>query len=55
VIVPKNRGGLSQLQHATEADKPILGHLMWVAAEVARREGLKDGFRIVVNDGPQGR
>jgi histidine triad (HIT) family protein len=45
---------LTQLQHATPADKPLLGHLMWVAAEVAKKEGLQEGFRIVINDGPNG-
>jgi histidine triad (HIT) family protein len=55
VIVPKVRGRLSQLSKATEEDKPLLGHLMWAAAEVARREGLgESGFRIVINDGKQG-
>jgi histidine triad (HIT) family protein len=54
LIVPKEKGGLTQLQHATEADKPLLGHLMYVAALVARQEGLQQGYRLVVNDGPQG-
>lgn len=54
LVVPKVRGGLSQLQKATESDKAILGHLMWVAAEIARKEGLQEGYRVVINDGPQG-
>lgn len=54
LLVPKVRGGLSQLQFATEADKPLLGHLMWAAAEIARKEGMKEGWRLVVNDGKGG-
>lgn len=55
IVVPKVRGGLSQLSKATLEDRAIMGHLMYVAAEVARKEGLSDGFRIVVNDGPKGK
>jgi histidine triad (HIT) family protein len=28
-----------------------LGHLMWVAAEVARDAGVDEAFRLVVNNG----
>jgi histidine triad (HIT) family protein len=38
----------------TAADGPLLGRLFAVAAEVARSEGLDDGFRLVVNTGPDG-
>ena len=52
VLIPKNKDGLTQLSRADERHKAILGHLMWVAAEVARREGLgESGWRLVVNDG----
>ena len=45
-------GGTDQ---AEEADRPLLGHLMYAAKLVAKREGLdKTGFRIVVNDGEEG-
>lgn len=54
LIVPKKCGNLTGLSTATEADKPILGHLMYVASVVAKREGLEKGFRIVVNDGENG-
>lgn len=55
LVVPKTRGSLSGLSSATVADKATLGHLMFVAAEVARLEGIdKSGFRIVVNDGKEG-
>jgi histidine triad (HIT) family protein len=32
----------------------LLGHLLWSAAEIARAEGLSDGYRIVVNTGNDG-
>lgn len=38
-----------------EADEPLLGHLMVVAAKIARDEGVaEDGYRLVVNCNPAG-
>jgi diadenosine tetraphosphate (Ap4A) HIT family hydrolase len=51
VIIPKSRDGLSMLSRADTRHEPLLGHLMWVAAEVARRENLEEGWRLVVNNG----
>jgi len=31
-----------------------LGRLLYTAKLVAKQEGLAEGFRIVINDGPQG-
>ncbi|MEW5306691.1 MAG: hypothetical protein WDW36_009140 [Sanguina aurantia] len=54
LVIPKVRGNLSRLSKATEADKALLGHLMYVAQLVAKQENLEAGFRVVVNDGPLG-
>jgi histidine triad (HIT) family protein len=55
LVIPKNKDGLNRLSSAREDHKPLLGHLMYVAQQVAHQEGLgKDGFRVVVNDGPNG-
>jgi histidine triad (HIT) family protein len=52
VIVPKDRAGLTHLHKMSKEHKALVGHLMWVASEVARQEGLvEDGYRIVINDG----
>jgi histidine triad (HIT) family protein len=32
----------------------LLGHLHWVAAEIARNKGLNKGYRVVVNTGEDG-
>ena len=37
--------------HKIKEDKDLLGHLMWVAGEVAREMGVEDSFRLVVNNG----
>ena len=35
---------------ASAEDKALLGHLMWVCAEIARSEGIdNDGYRLVTN------
>lgn len=36
----------------TEASGPLLGRLFAVAADIARREGLDGGWRLVTNVGP---
>ncbi|CAM9671796.1 unnamed protein product [Phaeothamnion confervicola] len=54
LVIPKHRDGLTQLSKATPAHEPLLGHLMYVAQLVAKQEGLDNGFRVVVNDGPEG-
>jgi histidine triad (HIT) family protein len=53
LIIPKNRDGLTQLSKAREDQKALLGHLMYVAAELGKKE-CPDGFRIVINDGEKG-
>ncbi|KAL1821026.1 hypothetical protein ACET3Z_015895 [Daucus carota] len=39
---------------AEERHCEILGRLLYTAKLVAKQEGLDDGFRIVINDGPNG-
>lgn len=48
------RKPLARLSEAEEDDKALLGHLMYVAQSVAKKEGLGSGFRVVVNDGKDG-
>ncbi|EOY08712.1 hypothetical protein QUC31_010776 [Theobroma cacao] len=54
LIIPKSKDGLTGLSKAEERHCEILGHLLYIAKLVAKQEGLEDGFRIVINDGPQG-
>ncbi|KAL9662865.1 hypothetical protein QQ045_027700 [Rhodiola kirilowii] len=52
LVIPKSRDGLTHLGKAEERHESILGHLMYVARIVAEKEGILDGFRVVVNSGP---
>jgi histidine triad (HIT) family protein len=53
LVVPKKE--LPRIAEATEADEPLLGHLLFIARKVAHEAGLdKTGFRIVINNGRDG-
>ncbi len=48
LVIPKKH--IVNLYDAEEGDEELLGHLMLVAAKVAREQGLEeDGFRLVAN------
>lgn len=50
LVIPKRP--IARLADANDTDKAVLGHLLFVAAEVARKLGVaEDGFRVVVNSG----
>lgn len=49
LIVPKKP--IPRIAEAKPADHAILGHLLIKAGEVAKQLGLKNGFRLVFNNG----
>ena len=53
LIIPKKP--LARIAEATPQDQAVLGHLLLQAAAVAGKLGLKEsGFRLVINNGPDG-
>jgi histidine triad (HIT) family protein len=50
LIIPKRP--IPRLAEASEAAEAVLGHILVVAGELARKLRLEKGFRIVVNSGP---
>jgi histidine triad (HIT) family protein len=52
LLVPKKP--LPRLAEATADDHKLLGHLLLKAAEVAAKLDLKNGYRLVINNGPDG-
>ena len=52
LVIPKQH--LTSLAHATPEHRRLLGHLLSTAAEVARQQGLDNGYRIVINTGADG-
>jgi histidine triad (HIT) family protein len=50
LVVPKK--DIARVSEAKAEDEPILGHLLTVAAAIARKEGIDDtGYRLVINKG----
>jgi histidine triad (HIT) family protein len=50
LVIP--RAAIARLDEAGDDHAPLLGHLLLVAARVARQEGLT-GFRTVINTGAE--
>ncbi|THU61602.1 hypothetical protein C4D60_Mb07t25050 [Musa balbisiana] len=53
LVIPKIRDGLTQLGKAEPRHAEVLGHLLFAAKLVAEKEGIVDGFRVVINNGPE--
>ncbi|XP_044507798.1 14 kDa zinc-binding protein [Mangifera indica] len=54
LVIPKFRDGLTMLGKAEPRHTEILGYLLYAAKIVAEKEGILDGFRVVINNGPAG-
>ena len=52
LIVPKKL--IPRVAEAEAADQAVLGHLLLTAKQVAVQLGLANGFRMVINNGPDG-
>lgn len=52
LVIPKKP--LPRISEAEGADQALLGHLLLVAGKLAADQGLAEGFRIVINNGPHG-
>jgi histidine triad (HIT) family protein len=52
LIIPKQH--IASHAHAAAADKEMLGHMMFAAGEIARAQHLDNGYRLVINTGPDG-
>lgn len=53
LVIPKKE--IRSVADASAEDKLVLGHLLFVAAEIARAQGFaEDGFRIAINTNGHG-
>jgi histidine triad (HIT) family protein len=48
------RAHIVSLAESSSEDQALLGHLVWVAAEIARAKGLGKGYRVAINNGEDG-
>jgi len=52
LVAPREH--VKSLAGADLKDQPLLGHLLWAAAQIAETKGLAKGYRVVVNTGQDG-
>ena len=52
LVIPKKP--IPQLAVATTEDQALLGHLLLTVKQVAQEVGLKNGYRVVINNGSDG-
>ena len=53
LVIPKKH--FTSLAQLTEEEKPLMGHMISVANQLARDEGISEtGYRLVINCGRQG-
>ncbi|XP_073807225.1 histidine triad nucleotide-binding protein 2, mitochondrial isoform X1 [Danio rerio] len=52
LVIP--RIPIPRISEAHDEDSLILGHLLVVAKNIAKKEGLAEGYRVVINDGKNG-
>lgn len=52
LVIPKKH--YSDLSQITQADDGLIGKLVRTGAELAEREGLENGYRVIFNNGPDG-
>ena len=50
LVIPREE--IPSLAHIREEQESLLGHLLLVVRKVAEQEGLAEGFRTVINTGP---
>ncbi|XP_076006979.1 putative HIT-like protein Synpcc7942_1390 isoform X2 [Genypterus blacodes] len=52
LVIP--RLPIPRISEAKDDDAELLGHLLVVAKNVAKKESLAEGYRVVINDGQHG-
>ncbi len=52
LVIPKKL--IPRVGEAEDADEALLGHLLLIARDIAKKRELSKGFRIVINNGPHG-
>ena len=49
LVIPKKP--IAKLSEVQAEDKALLGHLLYAVSEIARREEVDQGYRVVINSG----
>jgi histidine triad (HIT) family protein len=51
LIVPRKH--VPRIADMQETDEALIGHLIYAASQIAKQEGLGEGYRLVFNNGEQ--
>ena len=51
LIIPKKE--IPDLQSMTQEDLPLMGEMIQVAQKLAEELGVTDGYRLLINNGPE--
>ena len=54
LVIPKRHIASLAEVGASDEEKLLAGHLLGVANQLAREQGLSKGYRVVINTGPDG-
>lgn len=52
LVIPKTH--IDSLEQLTDEHQSLIGHIMLQLPQLARSQGLNDGFRTIINTGPGG-
>lgn len=52
LVIPKKH--IARVENLKEEDRALAGEMILTAQRLAQQEGLKEGFRLVFNNGPAG-
>jgi histidine triad (HIT) family protein len=52
LVIPKIH--IENLDHLTAEHQMLIGHIMYILPQLARSQGLVNGFRTIINTGPDG-
>ncbi len=52
LVIPKKV--IAKISDAEPQDQSLLGHLLLISAQIAKEQGLENGFRLVINNGDDG-
>ncbi len=49
LVIP--RKPIDRIQNMAEADRELVGHLLWAGGKIAKEQGFEDAYRVVINNG----
>ena len=52
LVIPKKE--IASVDHIDDDDKTLIGHIWTIIRDIARSEGLGEGYRVITNCGEQG-